>query len=574
MEFVASFSGGKDSILSIKRMIDNGNRIVAIIISTIENEGLSWTHKIDLEYFKRVAEILKCEVIFTNTDIKNYEIAFEKALDEAKSLGASVCIFGDIDIPIHLSWNKSRCMNVGIECIHPLMFEDREKIVSEFIHSGIKAKIVKVDENKLPLEFVGMDLSIEMVEKIKTNYPTVDLCGENGEYHTIIDLESLKNNFNKSIYLDNASTSFPKAPGVATEVLNCIDTYSYSINRGTYMAAYELQSKVIDVRDKVKKFFNAGKDYECIFTSSATESVNILLRGLLSNGDILISDNRKHNSANRTIEYIKGIGIDSIEVSCFEETIGILGRIPNNRIKAIFITLVDNVTGELFMELDELVSLSEECKRRGIYLIVDAVQAVCEYEIDIDRIGLDALISTAHIGFMGPEGLGVIIISKHLADKLEPLIYGGTGSKSNESKMPETLPDKFEAGTLNIPGIIGFGKALDYIERVGIDNIINKKKKLGSILRRGLNTIEGARVSGEGSFCLLNIAGKDMAYLSFYLDNLYKIQTRVGIHCSKESHINNNTFPEGGIRLSVGYYNTEEEIYGVIDKIDSTNKEY
>lgn len=277
MEFTASFSGGKDSTLAIKRMLDKGHRITSIIVSTKDDGKHSWTHNITKAYFEEAAEIFRCEVIFTDTDVDKYEENFEKALLKSKDFGAECCIFGDIDIERHIKWNKDRCKNVDMECIHPLLMEDRESITEEFIKTGINAKIVKVDKEKISEEYIGKDFNSEFINEMKKC--SIDMCGENGEFHTKIDLDSLRTSICGYVYADNASTCFPKAPAVGKTISEFINNESFSINRGTYMKAYELSSKVIDVREKILELFNAPKGYQCIFGSSATELINLILGG-------------------------------------------------------------------------------------------------------------------------------------------------------------------------------------------------------------------------------------------------------------------------------------------------------
>ncbi|MST63111.1 aminotransferase class V-fold PLP-dependent enzyme [Peptostreptococcus anaerobius] len=596
MEFAASFSGGKDSILAIKKMLDRGHRLVALIVSTVENEDVSWTHSIEKEYFIEVSKILKCDVLFTDSKIDNYELRFENSLRIAKKIGAQFCIFGDIDIEKHLKWNKDRCDNAGLECIHPLLFANRLDILNDFFNTRFLARITKVNTLKLDESFVGRLLTPQIIEEF-SNYD-IDYCGENGEYHTLIELNSIRSEFSddkmifdngislnnitasnshdassnhifSEIYMDNASTCFPKAPGVASEMMKYIDNYSYSINRGTFIKSYELLGKVIDIREKIMNFFSISSEYECIFTPSATYSSNQILSGLIFDGDILITGQSNHNSASRIIYNLKNKGavikqLSSKEIYdyiCDEHTFG------NGKAKAIYITVTNNVTGEMFMEIDKLKKLSKKCTEKNVILILDIVQSVCENIIDFSEIYADAFILSPHIGLMSSEGLGISILSKKIIGDIVPTVFGGTGSKSDSDEMPLSSPDKFEVGTLNIASIIGVSSAIDYIDFIGVKSIVEKKHLIGRYLRDELSKINGAMVKGEGSFCLLNIDGCDMSTISFFLDSDYGVQTRVGIHCSHETHRNIYTFPDGGVRFSVGFFNTKEEVDKVVDAV-------
>lgn len=187
MRFLASFSGGKDSYLSIRKMMDKGDELTAIIVST-KKDGTSWAHNIEKKYFEDIAIKLGCDVIFTDTDVETYEENFELALMKGKELGAEVCIFGDIDCKQHLEWNEERCKNVGIGCIMPLVYMNRLDVVEEFLKLEIEAIITKVDESKLSSNFVGEKFDRGFINKISC-IPNIDLCGENGEYHTRIILK-------------------------------------------------------------------------------------------------------------------------------------------------------------------------------------------------------------------------------------------------------------------------------------------------------------------------------------------------------------------------------------------------
>lgn len=585
MEFVASFSGGKDSTLAIKRMIDNGHRIIAIIVSKKKDLDESWTHGLSKKFFKEAAEVLRCDLIEVSTNVEDYEKNFENGLKSAKEIGAQACVFGDIDINIHLKWNKDRCKNAGLQCIHPLMFEDRNSICREFISSGLNAKIVKVDEKKLPKDFLGKNYNEDFL-KLLDEFKGVDKCGENGEFHTSIDIDSMQKVFCKGIYVDNASTCFPKAPGVSTAMEKFIDNKSFSINRGTYMNSYRLSSDIIDVRDKFLKFFNAPRNYQCVFVPSATEGINMVLRGLLSEGENLIVDERLHNSSWRTIEFLKNRDVDifniggemhrgfdtegkesgeiNIDRSNMNNAFDYIKSKINNKTKAVFVTLVDNITGKYLTEVESIANL---CFEKDIYFIVDAVQAVCEVEVDIEKLKADVLIVSSHIGMMGPEGIASVIMSEKASKNIKSLIFGGTGSQSNSPNMPTTLPDKFEAGTMNHSGIIGCAKALEYIERVGLENVIERKRFLGQKLRDELQKIEGIKVKGYGSFCSMTVEGEDDSMVSFNMDLNDGIMTRVGIQCSPCTHMSEGSFPNGSIRMSVGYFNSERDVEQIIKSL-------
>lgn len=204
-KFVMSFSGGKDSILALYRMIKKGFKPVALITTIKKAENKSWTHGLSEELLNKVSISIGIPLLKVECDVNEYEEQFEKALEYSKSMGASICAFGDIDIEVHRKWDTDRCVNSGLKAEFPLWKEDREKLVYEFIDSGFKTVINKVNLQHMGEEFLGEILTKEVIENIKDTGS--DVCGENGEYHTfVIDGPLFKNPIHfdkKEIVLEN-----------------------------------------------------------------------------------------------------------------------------------------------------------------------------------------------------------------------------------------------------------------------------------------------------------------------------------------------------------------------------------
>ncbi|WAW14010.1 aminotransferase class V-fold PLP-dependent enzyme [Peptostreptococcus equinus] len=573
MEFVASFSGGKDSILAIKKFIEQGNRLIGLIVSSKEN-GMSWSHNVDKEYYDNVAQILRCDIFFTYTDIDTYENNFEKALIYFKNIGAKACVFGDFNINKHIKWNNSRCINAGIEAIHPMKFMDSIDVINEFLKTDMQARIIKINEDYLPNLYIGKVIDKNLLDEIILQNPNTDPCGENGEYHTLVDIESIKKAFVSDIYLDNASTSYPKAPGISTRISDFINNESFSINRGTYMKSYNLSSKIIDIRERILKFVDAPDSSECIFTGSATESLNIIMNGLLDKRNTIVIDDRNHNSVWRIANNIKKQNSNKVIIWKANnegkyEVEELINQIDKNT-RYILLNIVDNVGGRNLIEsTDNFKTLIDYCNSNNIFLIGDFSQAMCEYKFSMKELGFDAIIFSAHIGLMGSEGLGLLILNSSIKNNVKPLLFGGTGSKSADFNMPNTLPDRLEAGTLNHPAIFGLDAALEYISLIGIDKIIDKKNKLCNLAKDGLKDIDSIKVWGEGSFLCLSSKIIDDSDLAFNLDLQDGIMNRVGIQCSKMSHQAIDNFPKGCIRFTFGYFNN---IYDVEDLIKAIKK--
>jgi len=184
MNFVMSYSGGKDGALALHRMMSANHKPVALITTINIEQERSWFHGIEKDILETVAKSIGVPLIACECLPDEYAESFEKGLAKASALGATACVFGDIDIADHRKWNEERCMSAGLECILPLWDEEREKLVIELIESGFKALIKIVQCNKLDDSFLGKDLTIPLMEKIKLTGS--DVCGENGEYHTFV----------------------------------------------------------------------------------------------------------------------------------------------------------------------------------------------------------------------------------------------------------------------------------------------------------------------------------------------------------------------------------------------------
>ena len=194
-KFIMSFSGGKDSILALYKMIKKGYEPVALLTTIKKDKEKSWTHHLDNNFLRRVSESLEIPMLLVDCVVDDYERKFEEALFKAKDMGATICAFGDIDIELHRNWDLDRCKNTGIEAKLPLWQQNREELVYEFIDSGFETIINKVNLKYMGVEFLGKVLDRKIIEDIKLT--GADACGENGEYHTfVIDGPLFKNRIN------------------------------------------------------------------------------------------------------------------------------------------------------------------------------------------------------------------------------------------------------------------------------------------------------------------------------------------------------------------------------------------
>ena len=369
----------------------------------------------------------------------------------------------------------------------------------------------------------------------------------------------------KDIYFDNSSTSFPKAPNVGRAMGEFIENGAFNINRGSYEGAYEAGSAVLDTREMLKDLFNCPNSKNVVFTPSVTYSLNFFIKGFLKPGDHVLVTSVEHNAVMRPLVQMEKLGVEFDAVPCDEEggvTADDFRAYIKENTKAIITTHASNVCGTI-IPIEEIGAL---CKEKGLVYAVDTAQTAGILNIDMQKANIDFLAFTGHKGLLGPQGIGGFIASDKLEGLIDPVISGGTGSLSDSEEIPDFLPDRFESGTLNLPGIIGLHQALVYLKEAGIDNMRNEKMEITKYFLDQVKEIEGVRIAGkktvEGRLGVVSIdfEGFDNSIVSFYLSNRYKIMTRVGMHCAPRAHKTLKTFPQGTVRFSFSHFNTKEEV--------------
>jgi cysteine desulfurase family protein len=369
----------------------------------------------------------------------------------------------------------------------------------------------------------------------------------------------------KYIYLDNASTTFPKAPNVANAMSDYLTNYGININRGSYALAYDVEDIIYTTRQRLNNVFNSHDPSHVIFTQNVTMSLNMVIKDLLKSGDHVLVSTMEHNAVMRPLTQLLNEDITFDTIPC--DTTGsikldaIESLIRPNTV-AIIINHASNVCGTI-QPIKEIGIL---CKEHNLHFIVDAAQTAGVIPIDVKESQIDALCFTGHKGLLGPQGIGGIILTKEIAQTLTPLIAGGTGSFSHLETMPTHMPDAFEAGTLNLPGIIGLNEGLSYIEAVGMKNIHNHELALTKTFLECLRSITGINIIGKQDIqdrtavVSITIDGMDPASIAYELESTYHIMTRVGLHCAPRAHQTLGTYPEGTVRFSFGYTNTHENV--------------
>lgn len=368
-----------------------------------------------------------------------------------------------------------------------------------------------------------------------------------------------------TIYLNNGATSFPKAPGVSAAMVHYIDDIGANINRGSYQPAIDASLTVLDTRTKLASLFHfGGPEGYVIFVPGATEGLNLILRGFLHPGDHVIVSSLEHNAVMRPLSDLADCGVTFSRIPASRDGItdprDLLPLIQPNT-KLVMVSHASNVSGTIF----PLEEVAELCRQRHLPLAVDGAQTAGHLPIDFDALHLAALCVPGHKGLLGPQGIGAVLLDREFAQQLSPIITGGTGSASDSERQPPYLPDKFESGTQNLPGIFGLHAALQYIESQGVDALRRRESELTANLLSELvglplriaGTVDPRRRVGVVS---IDFPGRDNAAVAYRLESEYRILTRCGLHCAPNAHKTLGTFPQGTVRLSLGYATTDREL--------------
>ncbi len=371
---------------------------------------------------------------------------------------------------------------------------------------------------------------------------------------------------NTIICFDQAATSFPKPPQVTEAVLHYMTQVGSNINRSSYTGAYGAADTVFSVRERLATRFHGDDCRNVVFTSGVTASLNILLKGLLRPGDHVLVSSMEHNAVMRPLQQLKRLnGVTFDRIPCNPDGSldpALLPGLIKSNTRAVVTTHASNVCGTIL----PIEQMGAFCHRNNLLFVVDTAQTAGLLPLDMQRMHIDALAFTGHKGLLGPQGIGGFLLREGLAEELEPLLTGGTGSLSHTELTPTFMPDRFEPGTLNLPGIFGLAGALDYLDSLEEGQLLSHELALTGQFLHGLAQLPRIRVLGRQDLqdrvavVSIQIQGLDPAQVAYELDADYGIQSRVGLHCAPSAHKTLGTYPTGTIRFSFGPYNTEEEV--------------
>jgi len=367
------------------------------------------------------------------------------------------------------------------------------------------------------------------------------------------------------IYLDNAATSYPKPKCVIEAMKDYLENIGANAGRSAYQRSIQASRLVFETREAVAKLIGAKDSSRVIFTQNATEALNLAILGFgLKEGDCVLTSSVEHNSVMRPLRHLekeKGIKIEMVE--CLPD-----GQLPvekveaeiTKNIKLIVLNHASNVIGTIL----PVKEIGVVARKHRIPLLIDAAQTAGYLPVDVVKDNIDLLAFSSHKGLMGPQGVGCFYIKEGI--KLTPLKFGGTGSNSESQIQPDFLPDKYESGTLNLPGIAGLRAGVEFIKNKGIKEIQTQMQNLTGLLIEKLSGIPEIIVYGTKNKILqtgvvsINVKEREPSEIGEILDRRYDIAVRVGLHCSPQTHKSIGTFPKGTVRVSLNLFNTTEEI--------------
>ena len=365
------------------------------------------------------------------------------------------------------------------------------------------------------------------------------------------------------IYLDNAATTFPKPEQVYRAVDRTLREIGVGPGRGGYSRGIDATRAVFEARELLAHFFGIADSSRLVFTHSATESLNLAISGLLRPGDHLVTSTMEHNSLVRPLHRAAGKGVEITWVEgdrngfVDSRLIGAALR-PTTRLVAL--SHCSNVTGTI-QPIEEISNLAREA---GALFLLDAAQSAGLFPIDVGTMMVDLLAVPGHKGLYGPQGTGILYVAEGI--ELDPLLVGGTGGQSSGPEQPTAMPERFESGTLNTAGIAGLKAGIEFIREIGMDALRGKEVRLTGRVLEGLRQIPGVVIHGPEtadmrcSVVSFTVAGMDPALIGFKLDRDHDISVRVGLHCAFSAHRTIGTWPEGTVRVSPGYFTTDEDI--------------
>ncbi len=375
------------------------------------------------------------------------------------------------------------------------------------------------------------------------------------------------------VYLDNAATTFPKPPEVLREALETYARIGASPGRGNHDLAAQAGAFVDEARARVARFFGAPDPTRVIFAANASDALNTAIFGLVRPGDHVVATRLDHNSVLRPLHHLAERGTITWDLAPFDgrgfvdpDAVATLLR-PNTRL--VVMCHASNVLGTL----QPVEEIARRCAAQGVPLVVDAAQSAGQVPIDMAAMGVAGLAFTGHKALYGPSGIGGLVLMPDL--DVDTTRFGGTGMDSASLVHSQAYPLRLELGTLNLLGVIGLRLGMDFVERMGLDEIHRREMALAARLRDGLAAIPNVTLycaddlAGHLPVLTANVAGIHPQDVGAILDGDFGIAVRVGVHCAPLVHRDLGTIERGAVRFSLGAFTTAEEIDLAIEAMNA-----
>lgn len=365
------------------------------------------------------------------------------------------------------------------------------------------------------------------------------------------------------VYLDTAATSRKKPEGVYEAMDHFMRRIGASPGRSVHGPGLAASRIVADAREKLAKLLGTTDASRIVFTLNCTEALNLAIKGTLKQDSHVVTTSVEHNSVTRPLSALmqqRGVTVTRAKADAAGLTdLDDLAACLKPETALIVMTHASNVTGTI-QPIEECGRIARE---HGVPFLVDAAQTAGCLPIDLAALPVDMLALSGHKGLMGPQGVGALYIAE--AVQPEPLKQGGTGSASGEQTQPEMIPDKYESGTPNTPGIAGLSASLDFLLQETVPKVRSAICDLGRAALRGLEGLDGVVLFGPRDMDLnvgvfsFTVEDRDIAVVARTLEGRYGIMTRVGLQCAPAAHRTIGTYPAGTIRASIGCFTTAQE---------------
>jgi cysteine desulfurase family protein len=375
------------------------------------------------------------------------------------------------------------------------------------------------------------------------------------------------------IYFDNAATSWPKPAQVKEAMNQFMEEIGANPGRSGHFRSIEAARIVFETREALSVLFHVKDSSRIVFTLNATESINLVLKGLLKSGDHVITSSMEHNSVMRPLRDLEKKGIELSIIPCSHDGMldpGEVERKIQSNTKMVVLNHASNVTGTLL----PIVEVGKITRTYNLLFLVDAAQTAGAYPINVEKDGIDLLVFTGHKSLYGPQGTGGLVVGERIKEKeMIPLKQGGTGSRSEFEEQPDFLPDCFESGTLNGVGLAGLLAGVQFVLGKGVERIRQNEITLIGKLIKGLKEIPRVKLYGPENqgdriaTLSFNVAQLSPSDTASRLEKEFGVLCRPGLHCAPAAHRTIGTFPEGTIRFGLGAFNTEAEIKTAIQAV-------